>query len=76
MLHPDFVHGATPLHELLDKFILTRRHLFCVRDDNKEFIGIVSLEDVIESLLGEEIVDESDKHEDMQELAKRKKKSF
>jgi CBS domain containing-hemolysin-like protein len=34
------------------------------------------LEDVIESLLGEEIVDESDKHEDMQELAKRKKKSF
>ncbi|TFG76298.1 MAG: DUF21 domain-containing protein [Thermodesulfobacteriales bacterium] len=76
MLHPDFVHGATPLHELLDKFILTRRHLFCVRDGNKEFIGIVSLEDVIESLLGEEIVDESDKHEDMQELAKRKKKSF
>jgi len=72
MLQPDFVHGAMPLHELLDKFIVTHRHLFCVRDDNNEFIGVVSLEDVIESLIGEEIVDESDVHEDMQELAKRK----
>lgn len=72
MAIPDFVHGAMPLHELLDKFIDTRRHLFCVRNDNNEFIGVVSLEDVLESLLGKEIVDESDIHEDMQELAKSK----
>ncbi len=72
MVSPDFVHGGMPLHELLDKFIDTRRHLFCVRDGNNRFIGVVSLEDVIESLIGEEIVDESDIHEDMQELAKKK----
>ncbi len=72
MSEPDFVHGSMPLHKLLDKFIDTRRHLFYVRNDKNEFIGVVSLEDVIESLIGEEIVDESDIHEDMQELAKRK----
>jgi CBS domain containing-hemolysin-like protein len=63
-----------PLHELLDKFIDTRRHLFCVRNDNNEFVGVVSLEDVLESLLGKEIVDESDIYENMQELAKSKNK--
>ena len=72
MAPPDFVQGAMPLHELLDKFINTHRHLFCVRDENNKFIGVVSLEDVIESLIGEEIVDESDIHADMQELAKKK----
>ena len=72
MTEADFVNGTMPLHKLLDKFIDTRRHLFCVKDDNNEFIGVVSLEDVIESLLGEEIVDESDIYEDMQELAKSK----
>jgi CBS domain containing-hemolysin-like protein len=74
MSEPDFVHGAMPLHELLDKFIDTRRHLFCVRNDNNEFVGVVSLEDVLESLLGKEIVDESDIYENMQELAKSKNK--
>jgi CBS domain containing-hemolysin-like protein len=72
MLEPDFVQGMMPLHELLDKFIATHRHLFCVRDENNEFIGVVSLEDVVESLIGKEIVDESDIYEDMQELAKTK----
>jgi len=74
MVQADLVHRSMPLHKLLDKFILTHRHLFCVRNDNNEFIGVVSLEDVIESLIGEEIVDESDVHEDMQELAKSKNK--
>jgi CBS domain containing-hemolysin-like protein len=72
MLEADFVQGMMPLHELLDKFITSHRHLFCVRDENNEFIGVVSLEDVIESLIGKEIVDESDIYEDMQELAKSK----
>lgn len=73
MVAPDNVPEDMYLNELLKRFILTRRHLFCVRNDKDEYLGIVTLEDIIESLIGQEIVDELDIHEDMQELAKRKK---
>ncbi len=72
MIPPDIVPEDMHLNELLKRFILTRRHLFCVKNSKDEYMGIVTLEDIIESLIGEEIVDELDIHEDMQELAKRK----
>ena len=72
MIAPDIVSEQMLLNELLGRFIITRRHLFCVRNNKDEYTGIVTLEDIIESLIGEEIVDELDIHEDMQELAKSK----
>lgn len=71
MIPPDNVQEDMYLNELLKRFIITRRHLFCVRNKKDEYMGIVTLEDIIESLIGEEIIDELDIHEDMQELAKR-----
>lgn len=71
MIPPDFVSDNMYLNELLKRFIITRRHLFCVKNNKEEYMGIVTLEDIIESLIGEEIVDELDIHEDMQELAKK-----
>jgi CBS domain containing-hemolysin-like protein len=61
---------ATPGHKLLDQFIKSRQHLFAVVDEYGAFAGIVSLEDVLEFILGAEIVDEFDPHEDMQEVAR------
>ena len=61
-----------PVHQLLDKFIKNQAHLFLVEDEFGQTSGIVTLEDAIETLLGREIVDESDLVEDMQELARRK----
>lgn len=74
MIAPDNVPEDMHLNELLKRFIITRRHLFCVRNENDEYSGIVTLEDIIESIIGEEIVDELDIHEDMQALAERKNK--
>ncbi len=61
-----------PVQQLLDMFIKQRAHLFLVEDEFGQTAGIVTLEDAIETLLGREIVDESDAVEDMQELARDK----
>lgn len=61
-----------PVHTLLDQFIKNRMHLFLVEDEFGQTSGIVTLEDAIETLLGREIVDESDIATDMQELARSK----
>lgn len=59
-----------PVQKLLDLFIKQRGHLFLVEDEFGQTAGVVTLEDAIETLLGREIVDESDAVEDMQALAK------
>lgn len=73
MEKPVFVPENFPAHQLLDQFLNKRKHLFCVKDENGSFTGVVTLEDVLEELLGREIVDETDLHEDMQEVALRRK---
>ena len=61
-----------PVQQLLDLFIKNHAHLFLVEDEFGQTAGIVTLEDAIETLLGREIVDESDVVEDMQALARGK----
>ncbi len=59
-----------PVFYLMDKFIKRKEHLFVVHDNYEQYVGIVTLEDAIETLLGVEIVDEADTVTDMQQLAK------
>ena len=61
-----------PVMRLLDLFIKRREHMFLVEDEYGQTEGIVTLEDAVETLLGREIMDESDTVEDMQELARSK----
>jgi CBS domain containing-hemolysin-like protein len=58
-----------PVYFLLDHFIKRKEHLFLVHDSYRQYSGIVTLEDALESLLGREIIDEADKVEDMQKYA-------
>lgn len=59
-----------PVLHLIDQFIERREHIFLVIDEYNQTSGIVTLEDGIETLLGKEILDETDVTEDMQKLAK------
>ena len=61
-----------PVEQLLEVMLKNRVHLCRVKDGFGQTSGIVALEDAIETLLGREIVDESDTVEDMQELARHK----
>ncbi len=60
-----------PVAKALDLFISKKEHMFLVTDSYGQTEGIVTLEDCVETILGIEIVDESDKTDDMRELAKR-----
>jgi len=57
---------------LLSEFLRQKSHLFGVVDEYGEITGVVSLEDVLEALIGTEIMDEKDSVTDMQELARKK----
>lgn len=66
------VPDSAKLSDVLEQFIARREHLFLVVDEYGGTSGIVTLEDVLETLLGVEIVDETDRVKDMQELAKQR----
>ena len=63
-----------PVSKALDLFISKKDHMFLVMDNYDQTEGILTLEDCVETILGVEIVDESDTTEDMRELAKMKMK--
>ncbi len=60
-----------PLSDLLEYLLNHRQHVALVVDEYGGTAGLVTLEDVVETLLGMEIVDEVDRTEDMQALARR-----
>ncbi len=61
----------TPIPQLFENFIRKREHIALVVDEYGSVSGLVTMEDVIETLLGLEIMDESDNVEDLQLLARR-----
>jgi CBS domain containing-hemolysin-like protein len=65
-----FVPETAPLHRILVDFFDRRQHLFIVVDEYGTMTGVISMEDVLEEIVGREIIDESDKTKDMRELAR------
>ena len=64
------VPGNMSLSALLEFFLNQRQHIAIVVDEYGGTKGLVTMEDVVETLLGMEIVDEMDETEDMQALAR------
>ena len=64
------VNENDPVDKVLELFIQNRYHLALVVNNENILTGLVTLEDAIETLLGEEIVDEHDSVVDMRDLAK------
>ncbi len=59
-----------PIPDLFETFISQKQHVALVVDEYGSVSGLVSMEDVIETLLGLEIMDESDNVDDLQHLAR------
>ncbi len=65
---PESISLATALNQVMAQ----EAHIALVVDEYGDLQGILTLEDILETLLGLEIVDESDTTVDMQELARKK----
>ena len=66
-----YIREDQTLQHALAAFLRVRHHLFIVVNEFRETVGIVSLEDVIERMLGHKIIDEFDAHEDLRRVAQR-----
>ncbi|WP_430908690.1 CNNM domain-containing protein [Maribacter sp. 2-571] len=65
------VERNTPIPKLFETLVAKREHMALVVDEYGSLSGLVTMEDVIETLLGLEIMDESDNVADLQELARK-----
>ena len=62
---------TTSLSHAFDEFLRQRAHIMLIVDEYGSVEGILTLEDILETLLGLEIVDEGDSNIDMQQYARR-----
>lgn len=69
----DFVAQSLSVDRLLRMLMERRQHLSVVVDEFGGLVGLVSLEDVLEEILGKEIVDEFDQVADLRELARQRR---
>jgi CBS domain containing-hemolysin-like protein len=70
-----FVAETAPLNRVLIDFYERHQHLFIVVDEYGAMTGIIAMEDILEEIVGREIMDESDKAKNMRELARRQHKA-
>ncbi len=63
---------SIPLPALFKDLLTLRKHIALVIDEHGGTSGLVTLEDLVETLVGEEIMDETDTVKDMQALAREK----
>lgn len=68
-----FVLENITLDRLLRTFLERREHLVVVMDEYGGLAGVVTLEDVLEEILGKEIVDEFDEVADLRAVAERRR---
>ncbi len=64
---------TAPLDDALEEFLKRRGHLFIAVDEYGGVEGIITMEDVLETILGEEILDEDDRIKDLREYAKKQR---
>lgn len=64
-----YVHEEYPLEQALHAFLKTKHHLFIVVNKFEEYVGIITIEDIVEQILGCKIVDEFDAYDDLRAVA-------
>ena len=66
-----YIRQDQTLEHALAAFLRTRHHMFIVVNEFRETVGLITLEDTLEALLGRKIIDEYDRHDDLRAVALR-----
>lgn len=64
-----YLHEEQPLTEALSAILKTHRQLMIVVNSFEEYVGIVTIEDILEQIVGRKIVDEFDQYDDLRAVA-------
>lgn len=68
-----FIPETASVSTALEKFLQRNQHLFVVVDEYGGVSGLITMEDVLETILGQEIMDEADKISDLRKYATEKR---
>lgn len=71
LMKPDvyYVHEDQSLNDALQAILKTHHQLFIVVNNFEEFVGIITAEDILETLIGAPITDEFDQYDDLRAVA-------
>ncbi|MBI2592323.1 CBS domain-containing protein [Candidatus Saccharibacteria bacterium] len=64
-----FINESNSLRQALDGFVKSGQHLLIVVNNFEEVVGVLTLEDVLEQILGEKIADEFESYDDLRAVA-------
>ena len=64
-----FINEASNLRQALSAFLKTHHHLLIVVNSFEEMVGVLSIEDVLEQIIGSQIIDEFDSYESLRAVA-------
>lgn len=64
-----YINERQSLLQALNAFIKNKHHLFVVVNNFEEITGVLTIEDVLEQIIGSEIVDEFDEYDDLRAVA-------
>ncbi|MFZ1301214.1 MAG: CBS domain-containing protein [Candidatus Microsaccharimonas sp.] len=67
--HVYYIREDQTLEHALAAFLKNRHHILIVINKQRETVGLLTIEDTIEALLGRQIVDEDDNHADLRSVA-------
>ena len=68
----NYIHEDQTLNHALSAFLRTHHHLFIVINKSRETVGLLTLNDVIQQMIGRKIIDEFDSHDNLVAVAMRK----